>query len=129
MLLVISSLVSSILESSSARLFNWFQQIAIKANPDKCHLLLSTSKLANINSHFNYCPLLWMFHDRGFNSKINSTLERSLTIVYGDNKSSFEKLLRKDKSVKIHHKKLASSCYRNLQGKTWVITPYNKQCL
>ena len=43
-------------ESCSARLFNWFQQNVMKANPDKCHLLLSTNqnKLTNINSNANY---------------------------------------------------------------------------
>ena len=43
-------------ESCSARLFNWFQQNVMKANPDECHLLLSTNqnKLTNINSNANY---------------------------------------------------------------------------
>ena len=26
---------------------------------------------AFINSHFSYCPLVWMFHSREFNNKIN----------------------------------------------------------
>ena len=26
---------------------------------------------AFISSHVNYCPLLWMFHDKGLNNKIN----------------------------------------------------------
>ena len=47
----INKTISS-LESSSARLFNWFQQNAVESNPDKCHLLLNTNqnKLANINT-------------------------------------------------------------------------------
>ena len=46
------SMISN-LESSSARLFNWFHQNAMTANPDKCHLLLSTNqnKFTNINSN------------------------------------------------------------------------------
>ena len=32
----------SSLESSSARLFNWFRQNAMKLNPEECSLLLST---------------------------------------------------------------------------------------
>ena len=37
------------------------------------------------------------------NNKINSLHERALQITYGDRSSSFEKLLKKDNSVSIHH--------------------------
>ena len=50
---------------------------------------------AFIESQFGYCPLIWMFHSRGVNSKINHLHERSLRIVYEDNISSFEDLLKK----------------------------------
>ena len=50
-----------------------------------------------------YCPLVWMFHGREINRKINYIHERSLRIVYGDYNSSFKNLLRKDNSVCIHH--------------------------
>ena len=45
----IENTISSL--ESSAQLINWFQQNAMKANPDKCHLLFSTNqnKLGNIN--------------------------------------------------------------------------------
>ena len=48
----IENTISSLI-SSSARLFNWFQQNAMKPNLDKCLLLLSTNqnKLANTNSN------------------------------------------------------------------------------
>ena len=55
-------------------------------------------------SQFGYCPLIWMFHSRKVNSKINHLQERSLTIVYNDYTISFEDLLKKDNSFKIHHK-------------------------
>ena len=32
-------------------------------------------------SQFGYCPLIWMFHNRGVNNKINNSHERSLYIV------------------------------------------------
>ena len=35
-----------------------------------------------IESQFGYCPLIWMFHGRGVNNKINHFHERSLLIVY-----------------------------------------------
>ena len=39
---------------------------------------------AFITSQFAYCPLVWMLHSRGFNSKINSPHEKDLEITYGD---------------------------------------------
>ena len=61
---------------------------------------------AFISSHFSNCLLIWMFHDWGLKNKITWIHERWLRIVHGDNKSSFEELLRKYKSVKIHHRHL-----------------------
>ena len=52
---------------------------------------------AFVESQFGYCPLTWMFYSRKANSKINHIHERSLRIVYKDNISSFEELLKKDK--------------------------------
>ena len=49
-----------------------------------------------------------MFHSRKANSKINQLHERSLRIVYKDNISSFEELLKKDKSFCIHHRNIQS---------------------
>ena len=58
------------------------------------------------NSQFKYCPLVWMFHSRLINSKINRLHERVLRIVFSDFKSSFENLLEKDGVVPIHIKNL-----------------------
>ena len=49
-----------------------------------------------------------MFYSRKANSKINHINERSLRIVYKDNISSFEELLKKDKSFCIHHRNIQS---------------------
>ena len=57
-------------------------------------------------SQSNYYPLIWMFHSRGLNNKIDRQHERCLRIAYSDNRSSFEHLLDKDKSVSIHVKNL-----------------------
>ena len=57
-----------------------------------------------IKSQFRYCPLIWMFHSRALNNKINSIYERALRITYNDSKSTFEELLNKDNSVSIHHR-------------------------
>ena len=45
-----------------------------------------------IESQFGYCPLIWMFHGRGVNDKINHLHERSLRVK--DNNSSFKELLK-----------------------------------
>ena len=57
---------------------------------------------AFINSHFGYCPLVWLFHSRKLNHRINNIHERALRIVYNDYSSCFESLLAKDNSVSIH---------------------------
>ena len=54
---------------------------------------------AFISAQFSYCPLC---HSRSLNTKINKIHERALRIVY-DNSSSFDILLEKSKSEKIHH--------------------------
>jgi len=61
---------------------------------------------AFITSHFGDCPLVWMLHSRSLNSRINRIHERALRIVYADYISSFDELLIKDKSVKIHDRNL-----------------------
>ena len=59
-----------------------------------------------ITSQFGYCPLIWMFHSRRLNNKINLIHERALRITYGDRISTFQELLSKDNSVSIHHRNL-----------------------
>ena len=61
---------------------------------------------AFIISQFSYCPLVWMFHDRSVNKKINKIHEGALRIAYKDSCSNFEELLTKANSVTIHHKNL-----------------------
>ena len=62
---------------------------------------------AFITSQFSYCPLLWMFHSRTMNNRINTRHEKALRLVY-TNKSnlSFDDLLNENKSVKIRQKNL-----------------------
>ena len=61
---------------------------------------------AFIESQFNYCPLIWMFHSRVLNNKINRLHERALRIVYKNSHLTFEELLLQDKSFSIHHRNL-----------------------
>ena len=59
-----------------------------------------------IISQFGYCPLIWMFHSRALNNKINSIHKRVLRITYNHSKSTFKELLNKNNSVYIHHRNL-----------------------
>ena len=55
-----------------------------------------------ITSQFNYCLLIWMFHSRQLNNRINKIQERTLRLVYKDKTLTFDYLLKLDNSVTIH---------------------------
>ena len=57
-------------------------------------------------SEFKYSPIVWIFHIRRTNNKINKLHERALRIVYDDNVSTFDQLLAMDKSFSIHHQNI-----------------------
>ena len=59
-----------------------------------------------ILSQFGYCPLVWMFHSRELNNRINNIHERALRLVYQDSQSSFEQLLKKENSFTIHKRNI-----------------------
>ena len=46
-------------------------------DPIKLEILMNSF----IKSPFNYCPLVWRFHDRVLNSKLNLIQERALRLV------------------------------------------------
>ena len=175
----ISSVISE-LQRIAKKKFDWCRNNHMKANPEKCHVILSSNtqreirfanasiasspsekllgitldselkfeehinKICNIvnkklnalhrigshmsldkrkmllrafiESQFSYCPLIWMFHSRTLNNKINRLHEKALRIVYGDYKSKFDELLEKDSSFSIHHRNThhRSIHYRNI---------------
>ena len=67
---------------------------------------LRTLMRAFITSQFQYCPLIWMFHSRQLNKKINKIQGRALRITYKDAESTYSELLEKDCAVTIHTKNL-----------------------
>ena len=165
----ISSVISE-LQRITKNFFDWCRNNHMKANPEKCHVILSSNtqreirfanasiasspsekllgitldselkfeehvnKICNIvnkklnalhcigshmsldkqkmllrafiESQFSYCPLIWMFHSRTLNNKINRLHEKALRIVYGDYKSKFDELLEKDSPFSIHHRNI-----------------------
>ncbi len=97
--------------------FNIYVESLCKKASQKLHGLSRVSKYMTfeqrktimhsfILAHFGYCPLVWMFHSRELNNKINKIHQRSLRIVYQDHKSSFKDLLSKDKSFTIHERNI-----------------------
>ena len=71
-------------------------------NPDKLRLLMNSF----IKSQFSYCPLIWIFHDRALNAKVNKIQERALRIVYKSSHADYETLLKLDNAVFIHKRNL-----------------------
>ena len=44
---------------------------------------------AFVESQFNYCLYIWMFHSRLLKNKVDSMHEKALKVVYADYKSTF----------------------------------------
>ena len=66
-----------------------------------------------------YCPVIWMFHSRSLNDKINQIHEPCLRIIYNDKRSTFEELLAKDNSAPVHHNNIhaiAIEMYKAVNG-------------
>ena len=80
-----------------------------------CQNKLRVLMKAFIESQFGYCPLIWMFHSRTLNNRINRLHERALQLVYKNTNLTFQELLRKDNSFSIHQRnlqKLAIEMYK-----------------
>ena len=75
-------------------------------------------------SQFGYCPLLWMFHSRKLNNRTNFINESALRIVFRDYESTFQQLLKENKSVSIYQRKLqilATEIFKTKNGLNRVI--------
>ena len=93
--------VRSLCKKASQKL-KAFARIAFFFKFDQRKLLLN----AFITSQFSYAPVVWMFHNRKLNNHINRIHERALRIAYQDHSSTFNELLVKDSSFKIHDRNL-----------------------
>ena len=83
---------------------------------EKCRILFLT---------LNFLTVLWF----GFvvNTKINNLHYRTLRIVYRDEVSSFDELLRKDGSVRIHHRNLQCLAIEIFKVKQGLAPPFMKE--
>ena len=71
-------------------------------NTDKLRLIMKAFR----NAQFGYCPLVWMFHSRTLNYRINKLHERALCIVFKNNNATFDELLKLDGSVTVHERNI-----------------------
>ena len=85
--------VSSLCKKASQKL-NALSRIASCMTFDQRRLILNSF----ITSHFSYCLIVWMFHSRKLNERIDHIHERALRIFYKDFNSSFQELLIEDNS-------------------------------
>ena len=76
---------------------------------------------AFVSTQFSYCPLIWMFHSRKMEHRINSIHKRALKLVYQDSLDlTFQELLAKDKLVSVHQKSLQLLATEIFKSKTGV---------
>ena len=91
--------ISNLLKKGNQKL-HALARISKYLDKDKLRIVMKTF----IQSQFNYCPLVWMFHSRIMNNKINKLHERALRVVYNNNNLTFQELLDLDNAVTIHQK-------------------------
>ena len=59
-----------------------------------------------VHSHFSYAPLVFMFNSRELNNKINRVHKRALRILFNDEESTFEELLKRDEAFTVHERSI-----------------------
>ena len=93
--------VKSLYKKASQK-FNALLQVVWSLTFPQRKLLLN----AFIISQFPYVPIVCMFHSRKMNHRVNDINERTLRLVYKDYNSSFNDILVKDSSFRIHQSSL-----------------------
>ena len=106
--------VSSLCKKASQKL-KALSRIASCMTFDQRRLILNSF----IVSHFSYFPIVWMFHSRKLNERINHIHERGIRIVRKVFNSSFQELLIEDNCLNIHHRilqKLVTEIFKVKSG-------------
>ena len=116
--------VSDLLKKVNQKL-HAFARISKYLSQDKLKIIMRTF----IQSQFNYCPLIWMFHSRTLNNIINKLHERALRIVYKNENLCFQELLDLDNSVTIHQRNLQKLVVEIYKVKNNLITFANARVI
>ena len=94
-----------------------FSRVAPYLNQKRGKILYNTF----VMSKFNYCPLIWMYHGKNSNNRIDRVQKRALRIWHNDFNMPFEVLLSRTDERKVHIKnlqKLMLQIYKCLSEKT-----------
>ena len=113
--------VSTIYKKVSLQL-HALARVSLFISKEKLRILLKVF----VESQFGYCPLIWMFHNRTLNNKINRLHERALRLVCNNSTSSFADLLSLDNSVSIHHRNLQKLAIEMYKVKYSLSPPFMK---
>ena len=89
--------IRSFCKKASQKL-NAFARVACFVNFEQIKLLFN----AFITLQFSYAPVVWMFLNRKLNNYMNHIHERTLRIIYQDHNLTFDELLAKGGSFKVH---------------------------
>ena len=89
--------ISKICKTASNKL-HALARVSHYMDEDKMRILFNSYFL----SQFNYCPLIWMNHNKSINKKINNLDERALSLIYCDHSSTLQELFQRDNSLTIH---------------------------
>ena len=92
-----SGRICNICKTANKRLNDLFR-VSASMNSDKCSLLINSF----IKSHFNYCPLIWMFSNRKSIKKVNKIQERYLRLMTNNYGLSYEELLDLTNEISPH---------------------------
>ena len=114
--------VSKLCKNAGIKLFA-LARIAGSMDPIKLGILIR----AFVVSHFQYCPLVWMFQSRHLHSKINRMDERALRIAHNDYQSTFNILLENSCSVNMHVKNLQTLMNEMFKTKENLNPPFMKE--
>ena len=72
----------------------------------KNYILPALSYYISEHSQFGYCPLVWTFHSKSLNNKINHLHERALQRADRNYDSSYKNLLKIDQSFTVHQRNI-----------------------
>ena len=99
--LIFEKHITSIFNKANQKI-HFLSRIRSYMSLKKRRLLMKTF----VESQFNYCPLIWMFHSWRLNNKINTVHEKALRIIFSDYKWTFQELLDKDAPFSVHHRNI-----------------------